>query len=63
MKGGKLNISEFGARMRGEGEYWQMIVDSFNLHCRRLGMNRRKEKIEPQRHTFRRPSAQPSLFD
>ena len=63
MKGGKLNISEFGARMRGEGEYWQMIVDSFNLHCRRLGLNQRKEKIQPERNTFRRPNAQPSLFD
>lgn len=63
MKGGKLNIAEFGARMRGDGHYWKMIVDSFNLHCKRLGLNEKRQTGEVERNTFRRPNAQPSLFD
>lgn len=63
MKGGKLNIAEFGARMRGDGHYWKMIVDSFNLHCKRLGLNEKRQTGEVERNTFRRPNAQPSMFD
>jgi DNA repair photolyase len=64
VRGGKLNVSEFGKRMTGEGEYWKMIEQTFRVHARRLGFN------EPQyaaafesRKTFRRPTAQGSLFD
>jgi len=63
MKGGKLNIAEFGSRMRGDGHYWKMIVDSFNLHCKRLGLNEKRQTGEVERETFRRPSAQPALFE
>lgn len=62
MRGGKLNLSEFGARMRGTGPYWEMIEASFKLHCRRLGINRAMD--EPSaKSTFRRPSRQIGLFD
>jgi DNA repair photolyase len=64
VRGGRLNVSEFGKRMTGEGEYWKMIEQSFRLHARRLGFNQPadSERFEP-RHTFRRPTAQASLFD
>lgn len=63
MKGGKLNIAEFGARMRGDGHYWKMIIDSFNLQCKRLGLNEKKQSRDVERNTFRRPDAQLSLFE
>ena len=62
VRGGQLNNSSFGERMRGKGAYWDMIVASFELHCRRLGFNQPATSTEP-RHTFRRPSAQSSLFE
>jgi DNA repair photolyase len=64
VRGGKLNVSEFGKRMTGEGEYWKIIEQSFRLHARRLGFNQPadSERFEP-RPTFRRPTAQASLFD
>lgn len=65
-RGGRLNTSEFGARMRGEGEYWKMIERSFQIHSVRLGFNRAPasdEAAAPPPNTFRRPSAQATLFD
>ncbi|HZI18816.1 MAG TPA: PA0069 family radical SAM protein [Pyrinomonadaceae bacterium] len=63
-RGGRLNNSEFGERMRGRGEYWRVVEQSFKLHCRRLGFNRADSTSNPQRaNTFRRPSPQGTLFD
>jgi DNA repair photolyase len=39
MRGGALNRSEFGARMRGEGPRWQAIERLFRLQCRKLGLD------------------------
>jgi DNA repair photolyase len=36
---GKLNDSEFGQRMDGQGPRWQAIEQLFELHARRLGFN------------------------
>ena len=63
MKGGVLNRSEFGERMRGEGAYWEMIVQSFKIHARKFGLNQKKYEMKERRSTFRRPSAQGSLFE
>ncbi|HWQ33350.1 MAG TPA: PA0069 family radical SAM protein [Blastocatellia bacterium] len=65
MKDGKLNRSGFGERMRGEGEYWEMIRQIFKLHARRLGFNQESEysRWKNRENTFRRPTAQRSLFD
>lgn len=63
-KGGRLNISEFGERMRGRGHYWEMILQSFRVHSARLGFNQQAENAYPRgSKTFRRPSAQGALFD
>ena len=63
VKGGVLNKSEFGERMRGEGQFWEMVKKSFEIHTRRLGLNQAKYEMKERRRTFRRPSAQGSLFD
>jgi len=38
MRGGQLNDTAFGTRMRGRGARWQVIRDLFALHCRHLGL-------------------------
>jgi len=63
VKGGVLNKSGFHDRMRGEGPYWEMVKKMFEIHTRRLGLNQAKYEMKERRQTFRRPSAQGSLFD
>ena len=62
---GKLNNSEFGARMRGKGEYWKALERLFDVHCARLGFNLEHEGsyAHGEVNSFRRPSAQGNLFD
>lgn len=38
MKGGVLNRSEFGERMRGAGPRWDALVRLFEIQCARLGL-------------------------
>ena len=59
---GKLNSSVFGERMRGKGQYWEAIERLFKIHCERLGFNDKRSQARKARDTFRRPSAQASLF-
>src|SRR5205085_12279731 len=63
-RGGKLNSSVFGERMRGKGQYWSAQEKLFEVYCRRLGFN--EHRVGSERHnrsnTFRRPSPQGSLF-
>ena len=61
-RGGKLNSSVFGERMRGEGEYWAATERLFKIHCARLGFNKKRTHETSATTTFRRPSAQASLF-
>lgn len=63
-RGGKLNSSVFGERMRGKGEYWSAQEKLFEVYCKRLGFNEHGARDSIQKmHTFRRPTAQASLFD
>jgi DNA repair photolyase len=63
-RGGKLNSSVFGERMRGKGQYWEAQEKLFEVYTRRLGFN--EHRVGSERHkrpnTFRRPSSQGSLF-
>ena len=63
-RGGKLNSSVFGERMRGKGQYWEAQEQLFNVFCKRLGFN--EHRVGSERHakpsTFRRPTAQGALF-
>ena len=63
-RGGKLNSSVFGERMRGQGQYWEAQERLFEVHCKRLGFNERTVGSEPRKfgNTFRRPSTQGELF-
>jgi DNA repair photolyase len=63
-RGGKLNSSKFGERMRGKGQYWDAQEKLFSVYARRLGFNEHRvgsDHDAPTR-TFRRPTAQGSLF-
>ena len=63
-RGGKLNSSVFGERMRGKGQYWEAQHKLFDVYSKRLGFN--EHRVGSERHTrvntFRRPTAQGSLF-
>jgi DNA repair photolyase len=59
---GKMNSSVFGERMRGKGEYWAATERLFKIHSERLGFNRTSKRFAKTESTFRRPSAQASLF-
>jgi len=63
-RGGKLNSSVFGERMRGKGQYWDAQEKLFDVYARRLGFNEHRvgSDTHARAQTFRRPSAQGSLF-
>lgn len=61
MRGGTVSESAFFARHRGQGRYWTVIQQLFELHYRKAGYHRLPDP--PIRSTFRRPpSTQMDLF-
>jgi DNA repair photolyase len=52
VRGGKLNVSDFGTRMRGEGPYADQISRMFHVFRERLGFGRMREL---RTEHFRRP--------
>ncbi|MFN0257146.1 PA0069 family radical SAM protein [Pedobacter ureilyticus] len=58
--GGNVNDSRFGARMRGEGNFAQLMNNTFKLHCKLNGLN--VQKIELNSTSFKIPRAQLNLF-
>jgi len=40
LRGGKLNSTEFGERMTGQGEYARVIEQRFRLACKKTGLKR-----------------------
>lgn len=61
MRGGKLNESEFGKRMRGEGILAKQTAKLFRLACEKAGITQQGPELSVG--AFRRPPlAQPSLF-
>ena len=63
-RGGKLNSSVFYDRMRGKGQYWNAQERLFEVYCRKLGFNEHRggSDTHSNSNTFRRPTAQGSLF-
>jgi len=57
---GKVSDSRFGTRMHGEGNFAEMIRETFKLHCKLNGLN--TEPITLDRSLFKVPQAQMSLF-
>lgn len=64
MRGGKMNESRWGERMKGAGHRWGAIETLFDTHCRKFGLNaaRLVDDPAPEACTFRRPRAQMELF-
>ncbi len=60
IRGGKLNESRFGARMKGEGPWAELIRSVFKLHRERLGLVPRGRELSTD--AFRRPGER-TLFD
>ena len=63
MRGGKDNDANFGSRMRGEGEFAQLLQQRFRKACARLELNRERMALDTAQ--FRVPqqaNAQLSLF-
>ncbi len=60
LRGGKLNVSDWGARMKGEGIFATQLRDLFTVSVRRSGMNR--ARLELSTAAFRRPGEQLTLF-
>jgi hypothetical protein len=54
-RGGRDNDPDFGSRMRGTGEYAELLARRFRLACRRLGLNRATAELDCSR--FRPPLA------
>jgi DNA repair photolyase len=62
IRGGKLNDSTFGRRMRGEGEWSDVFARLFKLHRQRVGMSARGPELSAAHFTNGRPQ-QGQLFE
>ena len=61
LRGGRLNDSRFGTRMRGEGRFAEQISDLFHLWRRRQGLDRRPPTLSTE--CFRRPGGTQLTLD
>lgn len=62
LRGGQLNVSEWGARLRGEGIFADQIRELFNVMTRRVGLKQGRGELAATH--FRRPGGvQLGLFD
>lgn len=64
VRGGKLNVAQFGERMKGTGEIADQIERTFEVFARRFGLDRDMPPLDASQ--FRRPtptSGQGWLFD
>jgi DNA repair photolyase len=55
MRGGRENDPNFGSRMRGSGEFAELLRARFEVACRRLGLNRTRRQLDVSQ--FRRPGS------
>jgi DNA repair photolyase len=60
IRGGGLNVSDWGRRMRGDGIFADQITDLFTAAARRAGLNREPHPLSGAQ--FRRPGEQLTLF-
>jgi DNA repair photolyase len=62
-RGGRLNDSQFGRRMRGEGPYARQIAQTFRVFAKKHGLDRPLEELDStQFRPPRLPSGQMRLF-
>ena len=55
IRGGRDNDAQFGSRMRGEGQFAELIAQRFELASRRLGLNRERTTMDTS--LFRPPKS------
>jgi DNA repair photolyase len=60
LRGGQLNDTRFGVRMRGEGPLAEAMTNLFHVACRQVGMQRRGPKLSSA--AFRRPGGTQRLL-
>ena len=61
IRGGQLNVSQWGARLRGEGVFAEQIRDLFAVSARRAGLSTERKPLDASH--FRRPGGvQLNLF-
>jgi DNA repair photolyase len=56
LRGGQLNVSEWGARLKGEGIFAEQIRDLFAVAARRAGLNQERHGLSTAH--FRRPGGE-----
>jgi DNA repair photolyase len=56
LRGGKLNVSEWATRMKGEGIFAEQVHDMFKVAARRAGLN--EARTELSTGNFRRPGGE-----
>ena len=61
-RGGKDYDGRFGSRMRGEGQFAELLAQRFQLACKRLGYNRRDQNYGLDCSIFAPPGQQLSLI-
>ena len=61
-RGGKLNESAFGARMRGQGQYAESIRTMFHVNRKRHGLTERSFVLSGEHFRVPGSSSQPGLF-
>lgn len=62
MHGGRDYDSRFGARMKGDGAWADLIRQRFQTVCRRLGLNRERTELDTSRFLRGEATGQHSLF-
>ena len=64
IRGGRENDPRFGSRMRGEGNFAELIRQRFHLAARKFGLTRARETVLDisQFVPPRKPSPQAELF-
>jgi DNA repair photolyase len=55
LRGGKLNESQFGARMHGKGEFGAQIRQLFKIHNEKHGLNRSRASLNTDQFRRGRP--------
>src|SRR6266852_3399618 len=61
MRGGRDNDPQFGSRMKGKGQFAELLAKRFELTCKRLGLNAGgRKRLDTTK--FRRPNPQQGML-
>jgi DNA repair photolyase len=63
IRGGRDNDPAFGSRMRGEGQFAELIGHRFKLACKRLGLNNERPRLDTSRFRPPRPHESASQLE